>query len=417
MNRLNNGILKKKQAPKYADTLLWFFVKIFKIQLGAPSSAQTKIEPASPEDGAPGPDQIYTLRVFDQGAWKSRRITIGKLGANVANKSSCFRVIYDDLLVIKIPPNPILSVEDYIRAIQSERRIAAHASPDILCIVPSLSAVLSKIPAFQGGEAGRFDEIEKRCLKMISEDSALQQYLKIGESFAFFMSLSKYAFLNQVVEAINTHTSSSIPEISTHLDMLSRYGIPEGGGTDPRGEVFFEMKCLLDEYLNQIQDLAGAYRIDHQIPGARITEWLASHLSKSKIDTTDPGIPKPFFQELQEILDRMTLDNRATIESYISSVAGDAEKRLLDRQNIKKRGLVINMLSLWGSLRNHNLAIRDLKPENIFVVADLVKSDRILSEPDEYSLGLIDLETAVRLSNEPTGKPEQPVRTGTPAYA
>jgi serine/threonine protein kinase len=144
---------------------------------------------------------------------------------------------------------------------------------------------------------------------------------------------------------------------------------------------------------------------------------LVSHLIGTQIRRKNGDIPESFFQELIQLFDSITRERRSTIEAYVASVVGDSEKALIERQDIKKRGLLVNILSLWGNLKNHRLAIRDLKPENIFVSADLSQSDRILSEPSKYSLGLIDLETALKLPGEPAVKPDQPVRTGTPAYA
>ena len=417
MNRFNKGISQKKQAAQGFDPFLWFFIRIFKAQLGAAPSAQAQIESAPIADGSASQDHVYTLRVFHQSAWKSRRIAIGKLGANVANKSTCFRVTYDDLLVLKIPPYPITELDEYIRAIQSERRIAAYALPDITCVVPSLSALLTKVPALNPQKQLTSDQIESHYLRLLTEDLKLQSFLKIGESFVFFMSLSSYAFLNNVVEKIHSRSNFSLSEISSHFDMLSDFNTLEPVSSDPNGAIFWDMKYLLDTYQDQLAGLICNYQTGSSIPLSRKTEWLISRLLQTTPDTEGLNLPEGFTEELHEMLDGLFVRNRDTIQSYLSVVQGDVERSFFKRQKHKNRGIITTILSLLCQLKNRRLAIRDLKPENIFLLADLKKSDRILTDPDKYVLGLIDLETAVSLMEEGIQTIPQPARTGTPAYA
>lgn len=416
MNQFNKGISQKKQAAQGFDPFLWFFVRIFKTQLGAAPNAQAKIEPAPLADGSASRDHVYTLRVYHQGAWKSRRITIGKLGANVANKSTCFRVTYDDLLVLKIPPYPITELDEYIQAIQSERRIAAYALPDITCVVPSLSALLTKVPILKPQKQLTSDQIESHYLRLVTEDPKLQSFLKIGESFVFFMSLSSYAFLNSVVEKIHGHSNLSFSEISNHFDMLSDFNTLGPVSKDPNGAIFWDMKYLLDTYNDQVGWLISNYQMESSIPRSRKTGWLISYLLQARPDTDGLNLPERFTEELREMLDGLFEQNRNTIRSYLAIVQGDVERSSFDRQK-KSGGIIATILSLLCHLKNRRLAIRDLKPENIFLLTDLKSSDRILSDPDKYALGLIDLETAVSLMEEGIPTIPQPARTGTPAYA
>ena len=52
-------------------------------------------------------------------------------------------------------------------------------------------------------------------------------------------------------------------------------------------------------------------------------------------------------------------------------------------------------MELLFHLKEKNAAIRDLKPDNMFLVGDSDNPDTFLTSGENYSLGLIDLETSV----------------------
>jgi serine/threonine protein kinase len=61
--------------------------------------------------------------------------------------------------------------------------------------------------------------------------------------------------------------------------------------------------------------------------------------------------------------------------------------------------------------------MRDLKPDNLLVAGDRDRYPGFLAYPEEYKIGLIDVETAVVLANSGGGALEQPTLGGTPQYA
>ncbi len=81
------------------------------------------------------------------------------------------------------------------------------------------------------------------------------------------------------------------------------------------------------------------------------------------------------------------------------------------------KGVVTNILRLLHGLKDKGVAARDLKPDNIFIAAGSKTTPLHLPSAETYSMGLIDLETAVnfRPLNEVLIK--QPLLTGTPSYA
>ena len=68
-------------------------------------------------------------------------------------------------------------------------------------------------------------------------------------------------------------------------------------------------------------------------------------------------------------------------------------------------------------MRKNNIAMRDLKPDNVFIVEKSRNIPLFLASPEEYSIGLIDFETAAVLEKDKNNKIKQPMLAGTPSYA
>jgi serine/threonine protein kinase len=80
-------------------------------------------------------------------------------------------------------------------------------------------------------------------------------------------------------------------------------------------------------------------------------------------------------------------------------------------------GMITNLLDLLAWLRTRRIAMRDLKPDNLLVAGDPAKYPLFLMNPDEYELGIIDVETAVDFEKSKDGRIKQPLLGGTPFYA
>jgi hypothetical protein len=75
------------------------------------------------------------------------------------------------------------------------------------------------------------------------------------------------------------------------------------------------------------------------------------------------------------------------------------------------------MLDLLAWIGERGLALRDLKPENLFVAGNPDEYPAFLNDPKKYSIGLIDVETAVPIDAEDPVLIPQPQLAGTPLYA
>ena len=97
------------EMPSRADVVR-FFLGLYRQQLGFGPETPTDFVLLS--SAAAGVNQTYDLRVKSGDEWIRRRMTLGPLGEDSGSKSTCYYVIFDRHLVVKIPPKPIVDFED-----------------------------------------------------------------------------------------------------------------------------------------------------------------------------------------------------------------------------------------------------------------------------------------------------------------
>ena len=102
----------------HIDQIIAYFLNLFKLQCGDPDIDENAclFQPVPSDSGV---EPVYDLRVKCGDNWKSRRMSIRQLGEQVESKSICYKVIYDDQLVVKIPPKPIDDFKKYLEFINN----------------------------------------------------------------------------------------------------------------------------------------------------------------------------------------------------------------------------------------------------------------------------------------------------------
>jgi len=88
---------EKGSTPE--EPILKYFLFLYEKQLGARQSVSSEIVPV---EGQKTP--AYDLNVTHNDQLKARRISLSPIGEDTGSKSKCFLVIYDNKLVVKIPP-------------------------------------------------------------------------------------------------------------------------------------------------------------------------------------------------------------------------------------------------------------------------------------------------------------------------
>jgi serine/threonine protein kinase len=114
----------------------------------------------------------------------------------------------------------------------------------------------------------------------------------------------------------------------------------------------------------------------------------------------------------------MILADNDEINAYRRLVRDTMRSRTFSQNKAQFEGIITNLLDLLARLNSKGVAIRDLKPDNLFVVGEPARPMSLLANSAEYSIGLIDFETAVEYGKTDNKKRiPQPLLAGTPAYA
>ncbi|MEZ4525152.1 MAG: hypothetical protein R2941_04455 [Desulfobacterales bacterium] len=331
--------MKKKQEPAYsgpgmtADTgqnVLRFFLNLYKAQLGISEDdrAETEIICLDPE--IPGTAHSYELRVRWQ-EYKSRRMSLGLLGEDSGSKSTCFKVIYDDLLVVKIPPSPIREFDEYVESIAAERRIADRLGPDIECIAPSLSAILKKIPKFAVSADIPLEKLEKAYREALRKSPRLQDYLKIGDTFVFFMNLSKNSFLGHVIEKMHGIRHRLTEDIFSQFDILWNLAAFEGLFGSENSRIFFAVNEICADYGERVNLVLKKAGVNPAVFLYKKKEWFLRWLTENEFPAQAPGLSPEIVSSLRELLAQLHEEKEKDIKDHRKMIRDYVHRKILSR--------------------------------------------------------------------------------------
>ena len=193
--------LQVKEDGDFAAILaiVELFVGIFRCHLEADSEAPVRINLLKRQEGTG--HYIFEIGVELFGQWKKRRLTVGRLAAEAGSRSTCFCVIYDDYLVVKVPPEPLTDALDYVVSLQQGLAIVEQLAMEE-CIIPGVSVVF-KHCGKEVAQHGLQDSSEEIALELFAQHPRLYRFLQVGDSFAYFMDMSRYYFLKQVIKELH----------------------------------------------------------------------------------------------------------------------------------------------------------------------------------------------------------------------
>jgi serine/threonine protein kinase len=135
-------------------------------------------------------------------------------------------------------------------------------------------------------------------------------------------------------------------------------------------------------------------------------------LSASDIDSK-PGLASDLNVTAKKLLQK----NGVPVEQYRRMVRAYAVNKSLQQNKAQLSGLITNILDLLAWLNEKKIAMRDLKPDNLLVAGNPSKFPQFLESAALYSIGLIDVETAVSFDAEEMEKIKQPPLGGTPSFS
>jgi len=109
--------------------------------------------------------------------------------------------------------------------------------------------------------------------------------------------------------------------------------------------------------------------------------------------------------------------NARVIEAYRKIIKNYVFMSCFERNSAQMGAITANLLDLLAWFRRKRVSMRDLKPDNLFVAGDSERYPLFLRSDKDFSLGIIDVETAVDFENSEKAKTKQPLLGGTPFYA
>lgn len=413
----NVPVLKKKEEDQdTSDTIriVKFFLELFRLQTGAAPDAASNMFPV--EAKTIGSNQIYQLRILHNGEWVKRRMSIGPLGEESGSKSKCYYVIYDVHIVVKIPPRPLNDFQAYIDGIKNEGRIVDKLAPK-KCIVPKISVILQRIYTFPGAEKISPEKLEEKYIRLLGTRPALQEYLKIGGGFVFFMDLSKYFFLGHIVDNLHDLDQKLNEEIIQNPGIIwdlpgfaGRYGQSNSNICDKMQEIYADFET-------EIRNWMAALEPPVQVQPYQIRNWYLMNLAGNTVKADEKLLSQAQAEKVNKTVEELFSRNAKEIALYKKVVHKYVRDISFAQNRAQLESISTNILILLAWLGEKKIAMRDLKPDNLLVAGDPTDYPHFLSSVEKFSIGLIDVETAVDYTALEGQKIPQPQLGGTPNYA
>jgi hypothetical protein len=404
---------ESRELPGRSDVVR-FFLQLFRRQIGAPPEAVAEF--GQLPGVSTGSSTVYELRVRNGTEWVKRRMTIGPLGEESGSRSKCFYVIFDRHLVVKIPPKPITRLDEYLEGIRKERHIVERLAPKE-CIVPQVSVILTELHRLSPGAASSPDQQEQAYVSWLRKHPEQQECLKINGTFVFFMDLSRYYFLSQIIDGLNDLSAPIRAEIAATPDLIrypARLKERYGAANDAVG---FDIRDLYNQAEAEAHRLLQAGAAMATVTPHHIQCWFLGFLENRQIGAAGPTLPGEMTAALNSAFTRLFEKHSAAVEAYLAAIRAFARKLALEQNRAAISGVVTHLLELTAWLSERRVAMRDLKPDNLLVAGDPQNYPGFLRSPAEYSLGFIDVETAVYYGKADSETLKQPLLGGTPYYA
>jgi serine/threonine protein kinase len=408
---------KARQEPEPAtdkERILRFFFNLFKQQVGADQNAPTTLSLV--ESRPICPNETYEMRVLHNEDWVSRRMSIGLLGQGGGSRSKCFYVIYDSHMVLKIPSESIQAFPEYRAKIKAEAHIVERLAPRE-CIVPRVAVILQAVHTIPDSAKLSDEAFEARYMHLMEVNPDLQEYLKIGASFAFFMDLARHFFLSSTLEEIHRSDQRIVSEAMKQHELLwdqhgfvCRYGEEAGAVCHGLQDAYYRCE-------SRLRQLVEKTHIVEDIPAFQLKQWFLTHLAGEKIDADSEELPHEFIERVNRLLTKVMRENHYHVERYRLGVRRYIREMRFSQHRAQVENLSTNTLDLLFWIGRKGLALRDLKPENLFVAGEPDAYPIFLNDAKKFSIGLIDVETAVVIDAAKSEDIPQPQLAGTPLYA
>ena len=402
------------QEPSDLRDIALFFLELYRLQNGLGKDAPARFSMTA--ESARRKMKVFELGVKGSNDWLIRRMSVGPLGEDTGSKSKCFYVIYDTHMVVKIPPVPVTDMVRYVKDIRREVQIAVQLAP-VACIVPMVSVVLKKVKTLPYASSLTQEQLEKQYIRLVEEHPDYQEYLKIGDHFAFFMELSNSFFLGRVIDELHASKTKTGDELRESPDVAwdqaaftTRYGLASL-------PVFAGLQSLYRDCEAKAREIIKGAGQGDQIHTFQIKKWFLAAIAREQLSHTQEGVNEALLRQIRDGFTDVFKANSQKIDGLIGLLKKEIAAKAFLKNRRQIENIASNMLQLLVQLKEKRIALRDLKPDNLFLDADPDNYPMFLKRADNFSIGVIDVETAVSLIPQKDGTINQPVLGGTPLYA
>jgi serine/threonine protein kinase len=261
------------------------------------------------------------------------------------------------------------------------------------------------------------EDLEKKYVHMVEVKPAFQEYLKIGPSFAFFMDLAKYFFLSATIDEIHSDSLRLLDEAMQHPELLwdhngfvCRYG-------EEAGSVCHDLQKIYHSCEKQLRLIIDETGAGNDIPNFHFKQWFLMHLVGEQILPANEQLPEEVVEKVNQLLQKTVESKAPEVEKYRRNLKKYIFETKFSQHRNQLECLASNTLDLLAWIGAKSMALRDLKPENLFVAGNPDEYPVFLNNTRNFTIGLIDVETAVAIDAKDPADIPQPQLAGTPLYA
>jgi serine/threonine protein kinase len=155
----------------------------------------------------------------------------------------------------------------------------------------------------------------------------------------------------------------------------------------------------------------------HKLPRFNLQKYFLIHLAGRELAIDEKDLKPELVDKINGLLRKTFSEYDNVINSYRKTIRGCVQMVTVSQNNHQIAGLVNNLFDLVAWLKTKGVAIRDMKPDNLLIAGDKSRYPEFLNAITDYSVGLIDVETAVAYDVGGHNQLPQPILGGTPNYA
>jgi serine/threonine protein kinase len=261
------------------------------------------------------------------------------------------------------------------------------------------------------------EKLEEKYVTWLRSKTKYQKYLKIKNTFVFFMDFSKYYFLGHIVDNLHDVKDEIAEEVSQNSETIFDNQKFRGRYGKAKESIGFEIRQVSDYCEEAIRQFLTDSGMASDVSMFRIQSWFQAHLAGKSVSIKESGLSDNLLHELNLLIELNFAKHIEAVTAYRNTITHYVQRIRFEQNKPKMAGIITNLLDLLAWLRTKQIAMRDLKPDNLLVAGDPSKYPLFLMNADEYELGIIDVETAVDFEHKEVRKIRQPLLGGTPFYA